>query len=41
MILVKAETVISELKSLKESTSNLIDLKKKILDSVELLEMLE
>ena len=37
----KAETVINELKSLKESTSKLIDLKKKIFDSIELLEMLD
>ena len=37
----KAETTISELKSLKERTSKLIDLKKKILDSLELLEMLD
>ncbi len=33
--------MISELKSLKERTSKLIDLKKKIFDSLELLEMLD
>ena len=33
--------MINELKSLKESTSKLIDLKKKIFDSIELLEMLD
>ncbi len=37
----KAETTINELKNIKDQTTKLIDLKKKINDSIELLEMLD